>query len=306
MKTTARNFLLVLVILATSSVAFAQEEEKQDCPKHSHRHSHHFHSCDSTCSGDFSCYMPNFDMDDFPFFKKKKNKYNGHWAGVEIGINGYVTPDFDMNFTTKDPYMNINTARSLMVNLNLYELNVNLYKQKLGFTTGFGFQFSNYYFTNDYILLQDSAALVAYKTRDQVGNAVDFKINKLFASYFNVPLLFEYQTNRYHRINSFHATLGVVLGVRIGSYTKQIYESLNQTYTLVDEKGAPVANYYVDKHVVRDRGPYHLSPFKVDAAFRIGWSHLNLFATYSLTQMFQKDQGPELYPWTVGITLLGW
>jgi len=298
---TQLKIMMVLSFIITSWYSVQAQEEKK-CPMHKHG----WHFSDSTQSKDFTCVMEDFNMEDFPFCKHKRNKYNGHWAGVELGISGYVTPDFNMNFNPAYPYMNMNTSRSLTVNLNPFELNVNLYKNKIGFTTGLGFQISNYYFTNNYVMLKDSAAIVAYKVQDQQGNYVDMKVNKMVVSYLNLPLLFEYQTNRYRRINSFHVSLGVIAGVRIGSYTKQIYYNKDQNYNLVDDKGNIVANFTVDRYTVRDRGAYHLNPFKVDAAFRIGWSHLNLFGTYALTPMFQKNQGPELYPFTVGLTLLGW
>ncbi|MEI7724571.1 MAG: outer membrane beta-barrel protein [Bacteroidota bacterium] len=287
--------LLMLVAMNTNA------QDKKKCPMHHHG----WPMGDSTQMKDFSCTMENFDMQDFPFCRHK-NKYNGHWAGVELGISGYVTPDLDMNFNPTNPYMNMNTARSLTVNLNPFELNVNLYKNKIGFTTGLGVQISNYYFTNNYVMLKDSSALVAYQVQDAQGNMVKMKVNKMVVSYLNLPLFFEYQTNRYRRLNSFHVTLGVIAGVRIGSYTKQVYDNKEGSYNLVDAQGNKIASFDVEHYTVSDRGAYHLSPFKLDAAFRVGWSHLNLFSTYSLTQMFQKNQGPELYPFTVGITLLGW
>jgi len=249
--------------------------------------------------------MENFNMEEFPFCKNK-NKYNGHWAGIDLGISGYVTPDFDMNFNPAYPYMNMNTARSMTVNLNPFELNVNLYKNKIGFTTGLGLQISNYYFTGNYVMIKDSSKLVAYKVQDAQGQYVSMKVNKMVVTYLNLPLFFEYQTNPYRRLNSFHVSLGVIAGVRIGTYTKQTYDNKQESYFLVDEKGNKVASFDVDHYVAKDRGAYHLAPFKIDASVRIGWSHLNIFGTYSLTQMFQKNQGPELYPFTVGITLLGW
>ena len=211
-----------------------------------------------------------------------------------------------MKFNPAYPFMNLNTARSLTVNINPFELNVNLLKNHIGFTTGLGLQFTNYYFTDNYVMVKDSAAITAYKVQDAHGQPVSMKVNKMVVTYLNLPLFFEYQTNPYRRMNSFHITVGVVAGVRIGTYTKQWYNSKEGSYFLVDNKGNKVASYDVDHYTVNDRGTYHLSPFKVDAAFRIGWSHLNLFSTYSITSMFQKDQGPALYPFTVGLTLLGW
>ncbi len=106
-------------------------------------------------------------------------------------------------------------------------------------------------------------------------------------------------------MNSFHVTLGVIGGLRIGSYTKQTFDTWNQFYYLKDN-GKDVASFYTDDKYVRDHGVYHQNNFKLDATARIGWSFLNFFATYSITPMFMKDRGPELYPWTVGITLVGW
>jgi hypothetical protein len=299
MKTMMKIILLLTLLVLVSVSSNAQEDVKTQC------HKHGWHPGDSTHFHGFPFETGNFDMDEFPFCRKK-NKFNGHWAGIELGISGYLTPDFDMKFNPAYPYMNMNTARSLTVNLNPFELNLNLYKNKIGFTTGLGFQITNYYFTDNYVMLKDSATLVAFKVQDTLGNPVEMHVNKMVTSYINVPLFFEYQTNPCLRMSSFHVTVGVIAGVRIGSYTKQVYNDKDGSYVLVDDKGGKVATYDVDRYTSRDRGAYHLSPFKLDAAFRIGWSYLNLFGTYSLTQMFQKNQGPELYPFTVGISLLGW
>lgn len=241
----------------------------------------------------------------FPFYCKK-GKYNGHWAGIDFGWNGYVNKDFNMDFGPGNNYLNMNTARSLMVNLNPFELNVNIAGNKFGFTSGLGFTLNNYYYTGSYTMIGDSSSLVAYNTIDDKGKNVGMKVNKTFVSWLTVPLLFEFQTNAGHRINSFHITAGVIGGLRLQTYQKQHLYQWQDTYFLADAAGKKVASFYADKAVIRNHGPYHMNPFKLDATVRVGWSYLNLFATYSLTPMYQKNKGPELYPWTVGITLLGW
>ena len=121
-----------------------------------------------------------------------------------------------------------------------------------------------------------------------------------------MPILFEYQTNPRTRLNSFHVSLGVIGGVRLCTYTKQQYYSRNTNYFLKDDDGSTFALFNSGEKASLDKGQYHLNTFKAEATARIGWSFLNLFATYSLTPMYQKNQGPVLYPWTVGITLIGW
>lgn len=247
----------------------------------------------------------NTNWGSFPFYCKK-GKFNGHWAGIDFGWNGYVNNSFTMDFGPGNQYLDMNTARSLMLNLNPFELNVNICKNKFGFTSGLGFSLNNYYYSGSYTLIGDSSRLMAFNTIDNDGKTVGMRVNKLFVSYITVPLLFEYQTNPGHRLNSFHITAGVIGALRLETYQKQRLYQWQDTYFLADAEGRKIASFYADQPVIRNHDPYHMNPFKLDATMRIGWSYLNLFATYSLTPMYQKNKGPELYPWTIGITLLGW
>jgi len=307
---------LAVVMIFLLPVKLNAQDEEKTC-KHKHKHSDFNISgikiveegedsivvyIDKKGDNDISC-ASNWST--FPFCCKK-GKYNGHWAGVDFGWNGYVTKDFNMEFPQSEQYLNLNTARSLMVNLNPLELNVNIAGNKFGFTSGLGFTLNNYYFSNSYTWISDSTELKAYNTINDKESSVSMKVNKLFVSYITLPLLFEFQTNPGHRISSFHITAGVIGGLRLQSYQKQRLYQWQDTYYLVDDNGDRIASFYASNAVIRNHHPYHLNPFKVDASLRIGWSFLNLFATYSLTPMFQKNQGPEVYPWTVGITLVGW
>ena len=118
---------------------------------------------------------------------------------------------------------------------------------------------------------------------------VDYIKSKLLVNYLRIPLLLEYQTNSKSKKNSFHITAGVVAGLRISSHTKQVYK---------DDKDK--------KYKLKDKDDFHLSPLKYDASVRIGWGKFNLFATYSLNQLFKKHEAPTLYPFTAGLTLVGW
>lgn len=241
----------------------------------------------------------------FPFCGKK-DKFNGHWAGIGLGWNGFVNSDFNMNFTGSESYLNMNTARSLMVNINPFELNLNLAGNKFGLVSGLGFSLHNYYFTDNYKLSDDTSYLAAYRLYDSEGKMVPTDINKLFVSYLTVPVLFEFQTNSKHRVNSFHVAAGVIGGVRLQTYQKMKLTSYEETLYLRNEQGTTVGSFNADEQKVRFKGPFYMAPFKLDATARIGWSYLNFWATYSLTPMFQKDKGPEVFPFSVGIQLIGW
>ena len=58
-----------------------------------------------------------------------------------------------------------------------------------------------------------------------------------------------------------------------------------------------------DQYKTRDQ--YNLNPFRYSAMLRCGVGKLDIYATYTLSELFKKNQGPQLYPFTVGITLAG-
>jgi hypothetical protein len=308
-------FLVLAFISVSMNSVTAQEEHKEKkCRHHDDRFTEVFmNGIRVEKFGDDSMLvhvdkkkMDDFRFPEFPPFCWGKNKFNGHWAGVGLGINSYVNKDFKMDLEPQYSYMDLNTARSLVVNLNPFELNLNLVKNHFGLVSGLGFQLSNYYFTGNKVLISDSATLKAYKVTDANNTEISLVRNKLFVGYLNIPVLLEIQTNAKHRWNSFHFAVGVIGGVRIGAYTKQVYNTWNQTYYLTDDEGKQIAFFYTDDCFSRHHGSFHLETFKLDATARIGWSFLNFWATYSITPMFQKNKGPELYPWTIGIQLIGW
>lgn len=212
---------------------------------------------------------------------RKKSKFNGHWDGFEIGVNGYLTPDFDFNYPDEYSLLDQKYQKSINVNLNFFEQNINLIRNHVGLVTGLGLSWNNYRFEDNVRLTETDNKLALYK--DQV-EGVSYEKSKLVNTYLTLPLMLEAQTNRHAKVNSFHLSAGVVGGWRIGTHTKYVYDD---------------GSRQKDK----DRSDFYMNPFKLDAIAKIGWGVVNLYATYALTPMFQKNKGPELYPFSVGICL---
>ncbi len=235
-----------------------------------------------------------------------RTRFNGNWAGVDIGFNGFVNSDFNSNLPKEDEYLDLRMEKSIAVGLNFFEQNIPLSKnKKWGMLTGLGLSFNNYHFKNDTRLNMDSSALIGY-----IDQGIGIRKSKLTAMYLNVPLLFEFQTNGWHNRHSFHLGLGMIAGARLASWTKKYYEEFNKQFD-VTLYNPETGNYDVaftaispNHNKVHDYGDWFLRPFKLDATVRIGWGFINLFATYSVNSMFRDGKGPELYPWTAGICLV--
>ena len=246
------------------------------------------------------------DNGNVSFQRCKPMRFNGHWAGFEMGINGYVNPDFNMNFPKTNEYLDLNMAKSIAVYVNFFEQNVALSKnQKWGMVTGFGTYWNNYRFSKDTRLNADSSALIGY-----IDQGISIRKSKLTTWYLTVPLLFEFQTNNRMKKNSFHIAVGMIAGIRLTSHTKKYYDEWNKDFnvTLYNPETDKYETVFTatspDYSKVKDFDDYFLQPFKFDATVRIGWGFVNLFATYSVNQMFRKDKGPEVYPWSAGITFV--
>lgn len=206
-----------------------------------------------------------WDPDQDKFFLDKAPDFRGHWAGFEMGINGFANEDYT---GYAYDFMELDMAKSIAVNLNLLQYDISLQKERntIGMVTGLGLEWNNYRFDND-ITLQKVNGVVQPLELDPNW---DVKKTKLTTLYLTVPLLMEFQIPVKYKKRRVHMSAGVIGGVRLGSHTK------------VKHNG--------DKD--KDHDDFKLKTLRYAAHARIGYRSLNFFATYGLTELFEsgKDQ----------------
>ena len=208
--------------------------------------------------------------------KKRKHRnrnFDGHWEAIELGFNGFHEPDYSQYGGNE--FMSLDQGKSMEVKVNFYELNISLVKSYAGLVSGMGLSFNSYRFENPYTLRRGAAGVEAVALDPE-----NLDKTKLAVSYLNVPLLLEFQIPVNQREGRIYLNAGVIGGVKIGSHTKVKYG---------DNKD-------------KDRSGFHMNPFNYAATARIGYKDMGLFATYSLTPLFEEGKGPELTPFTIGIS----
>ena len=211
---------------------------------------------------------------------KNRDEVKSIWTGIELGVNGYLTSAGSTDLPKNYNFLELNYKKSLCINVNFWEQNFKLYKNYIALTTGGGLEFNRFFFDNNTSLqpLNDSVA--------GFTSGIDFKKNCLKASFVTVPLLLELNTNRNEK-KSFHLAAGLIGAYNLSSKLKQVYVLNTKTY----------------KNKVKD--DYSLNPFKIAVTVRAGYGRFNFFGTYALTSFFKKKAvAPELYAFTVGVTLL--
>jgi len=237
-------------------------------------------------------------------FKTQKHRYN-HWAGLDVGINGFLNSSgstdlsnnlevFNNNPKEVTKFMETRLQKSWSVNLNFYEQYIPISKHHVGLVTGLGFEWNNYELRHNVRLTSKGGEYVFDDVNDfnknytwgEIDTLRDYSKNRFKTFFINAPLLFELNTGN-NKKKSFHISTGAILGFNLQTKMKYKYKVEG------------------DSKKEKDKQDFNTNPFRVSLTARVGYGRFNVFASYSLTPLFENNKGPELYPFSVGVTLLG-
>ena len=211
--------------------------------------------------------------------KKGDRNGEGHWAGFGINTNGFLNADGKIATGDAAGFLELDHARSIGFNFNLVEKRFPIFREYVGLTTGLGIQWNRF-------ALKDNVDVMvsADSTYGEENTTVDYKKNVLRSTYLQIPLLLEITTNK-DNDKAWHISAGVVGGIRIGSSLKTKWEEDGKT----------------NKDKVKSN--YNFNPFEAHATAIVGYGDISLYVNYGLTQVFEKDKGPNYAPVSAGILL---
>jgi len=222
--------------------------------------------------------------------KEKKTKHKKHynsrkysrWAGLYLGLNQLVDDGF-LEPSTND--WAINPWKSRIWNINFMEVNLNIIKRHILLTTGFGLEYKNYSFTENIDLVKNENGSV----NPVKNNDLKYSKDKLHVSYFQMPILLEFNTSSRPR-KGFYLAAGVVGGVRM-------YSKLYQKYELND--------YKIKRKTKSD---FNLNPYQLYGTLRIGFNRLTLYGNFDILPLFKdggSNTGDNLMTVSAGVKLIG-
>ena len=201
----------------------------------------------------------------------------GHWAGFGINTNGFLNADGKIATGDAAGFLELDHARSIGFNFNLVEKRFPIFREYVGLTTGLGIQWNRFALKNNVDVM-----VSADSTYGVENTTVDYKKNVLRSTYLQIPLLLEITTNK-DNDKAWHISAGVVGGIRIGSSLKTKWEDAGKT------------------NIDRVKSNYNLNPFEAHATAIVGYGDISLYVNYGLTQVFEKDKGPNYAPVSAGI-----
>ena len=179
--------------------------------------------------------------------------------------------------------MDITVLQSYSFQLNIFQYSFGLQRNRnnLGLVTGVGFQMQDYRLNDNITLAKNINGVIQPK----VFHLGDHQKSKLTVFSVMVPVLAEYQVPINNYKNRLYFSGGMYFAYRIGSYAKIKYRT-DHTEKL------------------KITGNYALNDFRYGIMFRTGYRWINLFAMYELSGLYEENLGPEITPFTFGITLV--
>ncbi|MDZ7742293.1 MAG: outer membrane beta-barrel protein [Bacteroidota bacterium] len=152
-------------------------------------------------------------------------------------------------------------------------------KSNISFAIGGGISSHNMYSGSMVAHMNDSTFFT------QIPDSISYKKSKINLTFLDVPFEFRLKTK-----SKFRMALGFKLGFLIGKHDKYKGDALD---------GSDAGTIITKSTDIRN-----LEGFRYGPTFRIGYKWINLFGYYQINKMFKPDQGPQMYPITVGISLM--
>ena len=228
------------------------------------------------------------DEEDDSITKRYYELHDGHWAGIDFGLNLMLDNSFKRNFDRNTQFKN-NLITSFDFRINFIDHKFVIKEDRFGITIGAGYHHTSYDLIKNYTLKESFDKSSSEKKVIQSFDSLNFTYNKIRASYLQIPLLLEYTPNKFT-----WASIGVIAGYRFGSSTKNLFE------------------YQKVQYITKTKGDFNLNTFQCDATLRFGYKSLGAYVSYALIPLFGnndiydnkdvKSNIPTIKPLSFGLT----
>jgi hypothetical protein len=143
-------------------------------------------------------------------------------------------------------------------------------------------------FTKTYVGIKDQTNSIHFKNQADTNH---FKKTKLATAYLEAPIELRYSANP-ETGKGFKAAIGVKVGTLLNAHTRN---------TKLEDKNGNSLNDYV----MKESSKRFMNKTRISAQARFGYGHFTFYGSYQLTTLFRDGAGPQVRPFSIGITLSG-
>lgn len=152
----------------------------------------------------------------------------------------------------------------------------------VSFAIGIGVSSQNFSLKNTRASLNENATSILFDSID-----ANYKSAKLRATYLEAPLELRFFGNKINRNRGFKLAAGVKIGYLLSTRSKYKHNVEGNWVTM------------------KEGNSRYTNQWKFAPTVRIGWGNFSVFGSYNLTSLFKDTYGPEVYPYSVGISISG-
>jgi len=180
------------------------------------------------------------------------------------------------------------------INVNGFSRQFNIYflfdfpfktNPKISVAIGAGVGTDNIFFGNTTIDLKNR--IEARFIRDTI---TQYKKYKLATGYAEIPLELRYSSNPENMNKGFKFALGAKVGLSYDAHTKAKVD--------LDANGQ-------GGYVYKEKSKEFFNGTRIVGMMRVGYGNFSAYGTYNLTTLFKEGKGPDVRPWSIGLTLSG-
>ena len=208
----------------------------------------------------------------FIAFTQEKSKILSENTIRRVSVGAEIYQDFWMNWPKG---MNVRAINQGTGGFIMY--NVPFGKSPVSFSIGAGLGFHNLYSNTT---INDIHADTIVFT--PIPDSIDYRKSKLGLTYLDFPMEIKVVTK-----DKIRFSVGVKLGYLLDAKTKY--------------KGNDVYGF---ESTVKYRKVEHVDKFRFGPTIRFGYDWIQIMGYFSVTQIFEKGLGPDLYPISVGLTFM--
>lgn len=162
---------------------------------------------------------------------------------------------------------------------------------KLSIGIGPGISSDHIKFKKTYIGIKENASAITFRGYYNSDSA-NFKKAKLATVYLEAPIEFRYTAKPLKSNQSFKFAVGLKVGTMINAHTR--YK------TLENKAGNPINDYSM-----KENSKKFFNTTRLVASGRVGIGPVSLYGSYQLTTLFKEGMGPDVRPFTIGLTFSG-
>ena len=203
------------------------------------------------------------------FAQENDNLYNKKF---NIGLDVYNNFWMDLPDNMSQKGLNLGYSVYGMYNHQL---------KKSKYSVAFGGGITSFSLASNSVIQDVTADIIVF---DTIADGISYDRSKVTFSYLDIPIEF-----RYKSANEFRLAFGFKFGFRFDNHSTYKGDRLDGSETYVTVKQKDIQN---------------TEKIFVTSTLRVGYKWVNLNFNYSLSRVFQLERGPEMRPFSIGITFM--